>query len=82
MDEVVRVEAVRVERVPHPRPPDRDEEAAEDEEPVEGQVVRERERELRDGDDEDEVEAQLEPRRVAGAVTVLERSDPRRGEEA
>jgi hypothetical protein len=53
MRRVVRVEAVRVEGVPDPRPPDGDEEAGEDEEPADTRVLREPVRELRDGDDED-----------------------------
>ena len=64
MGGVVRVEAVGVERVADPGPPDRDEEPREDQEAVEARILGEPVGELGDRDDEDEVEEELEPGRV------------------
>ena len=76
---VVRVEAVGVERVADPGPPDGDEETGEDQEAVDARILGQPVRELRDRDDEDEVEEELEPGRVPlVAVVVLNRAQPRR----
>src|SRR6266542_6968802 len=64
VDEVVRVEARRIEREPRPRPHDRDEQSEESEEARTGRLVRESCTELGDRNDEDEVEEELEPGRV------------------
>ena len=75
---IVRVEAVGVERVADPRPPDGDEQPCEDEEAVDARVLAQPVGKLGDRDDEDEIEEELEPGRVALVPVVLERAEPRR----
>jgi len=81
VDEVVGVEASRVERETRPGPADRQEQ---DEVPPEagcGRVGAEGRRDLGDRGDEDEVEEELEPGR-ATVLVGLERAESRRLEEA
>ena len=65
MERIVRVEAVHVERVADPGPPDGDEEPGEDEEAMDARVFGETVGQLGDRDNEDEIEEELEPGRVA-----------------
>ena len=78
VDDVVRVEAVGVEREPHPCPPDRDEESEEVGKATAGRVGRQLLTELRDRNDEDQVEEELEPGGTALGVVLVQRPKPRR----
>ena len=79
MRRVVRVEAVGVERVADPGPPDGDEEPGEDEEAAQARILGEPVRKLGDRNDEDEVEEELEPGRVPLVLGVLlQRPEARR----
>ena len=81
VDEVVGVEASRVERETRPGPADRQEQHEVAPEPGCGRVGAESRRDLGDGGDEDEVEEELEPGRAA-VLVGLERAESRRLEEA
>ncbi len=81
-DEVVGVEAIGIEGEADPRPPDGHEQERELQEAKSAVVDLQLVRDLADRDDEDQVDEQLEPARTALLVGVLDRSQPRRLEEA
>ena len=75
-DQVVRVEAVGVERVENPRPYDHHEQSREAREPGSRGFARQRAPELADRSDEHKVEEQLEPGCVALLVRLSRRAQP------
>jgi hypothetical protein len=77
IDEIVGVEAGRIEREPDPGPPDREEEEEEAPEAGRSRIGAQRRGDLGDRGDENEVEKQLQPGRPAVHLKV-ERAKPRR----